>query len=64
MSKFPVIQIPLPGENESESILEGAIDKYWLELPDLGRSLVKVDNRGAWVEKVVATLAEKVELSR
>jgi hypothetical protein len=62
VSKFPIIQIPVPGENESESILEGAIDKYWLELPDLGRSLVKVDNRGAWVEKVVATLAKKVEL--
>jgi hypothetical protein len=42
--------------------LEGAINKYWLDLPNLGRSLVKADIRGAWVEKVVATLAEQAGL--
>ncbi len=62
MSKFPVIQIPVPAENESESILEGAIAKYWLDLPNLGRSLLKADFRGAWVEKVAAILAERIGL--
>ena len=62
MSKFPVIQIPLPDPEESETHPEGAIDKYWQDLPNIGRSLVKADLRGAWVEKVTAALAEQIGL--
>jgi hypothetical protein len=62
MSKFTVIQIPLYDPDESETHPEGAIDKYWQDLPNIGRSLVKVDLRGAWVEKITATLAERIGL--
>ena len=62
MSKFSVLRL-LPQDNRDfETHPEGAIDKYWLDLPDLGRSLVKVDPRGAWVEKVTASLAEQLGL--
>jgi hypothetical protein len=60
VSKYPVIQIPEPDSSRNKIRLEGAIDKYWIEL--LGRSLVKADIRGAWVEKVAATLAKQIEL--
>jgi hypothetical protein len=62
MSKFTVIQIPLFAPDESETHPEGAIDKYWQDLPSIGRSLVKADLRGAWVEKVTAALAEQIGL--
>jgi hypothetical protein len=62
VSKYPVIQIPEPDSSRNKIRLEGAIDKYWIELPNLGRSLVKADIRGAWVEKVAATLAKQIEL--
>ena len=62
MSKFAVLDIPFPNPIERISRLEGAIDKYWIELPDLGQCLVKVDLRGAWVEKITATLAEQIGL--
>jgi hypothetical protein len=62
VSEYPVIQIPEPDSSRNKIRLEGAIDKYWIELPNLGRSLVKADIRGAWVEKVAATLAKRVEL--
>jgi hypothetical protein len=62
MSKFTVIQIPLPDPDEFETFPEGAIDKYWLDLPNVGRSLVKADLRGAWAEKVTEILAEKIGL--
>ena len=55
MSKFSVLRL-LPQDNRDfETHPEGAIDKYWLDLPDLGRSLVKV-------EKVTASLAEQLGL--
>jgi hypothetical protein len=62
VSKYPVIQVSAPDSSRSKMRLEGAINKYWLDLPNLGRSLVKADIRGAWVEKVVATLAEQAGL--
>lgn len=62
MSKFTVIQIPLYDPDEFETYPEGAIDKYWQDLPNIGRSLVKADLRGAWVEKVTAALAEQIGL--
>jgi hypothetical protein len=62
VSKYRVIQIPEPDSSRNKIRLEGAIDKYWIELPNLGRSLVKADIRGAWVEKVAATLAEQAGL--
>lgn len=62
MPDFTVVQIPLLDSDESETHPEGAIDKYWQDLPILGRSLVKVDLRGAWVEKVTAVLAEQISL--
>jgi hypothetical protein len=62
MPEFTVIQIPLPDLDESETFPEGAIDKYWQDLPLIGRSLVKADLRGAWVEKVTAALAEQIGL--
>jgi hypothetical protein len=62
MSKFTVIQIPLTDPDEFETFPEGAIDKYWLDLPNVGRSLVKADLRGAWAEKVTEILAEKIGL--
>jgi hypothetical protein len=63
VSKFPVLQILANDSSEGAApLLEGAIDKYWIDLPDIGRSLVKADLRGAWVEKVAATLAERVGL--
>ena len=62
MSKFTVIDIPFPNPTERILRLEGAIDKYWLDLPNLGRCLVKADPRGAWVEKVTASLAERLGL--
>jgi hypothetical protein len=62
VSEYPVIQIPEPDSSRNKIRLEGAIDKYWIELPNLGRSLVKADIRGAWVEKVAATLAKRVDL--
>jgi hypothetical protein len=60
--KFSVVNIPLATASEESARLEGAIDKYWLDLPNLGRSLIKADSRGAWVEKICATLAEKIGL--
>jgi hypothetical protein len=62
MPKFPVIEIPAPDRNGVFRELEGAIDKYWLDLPDIGRCMVKVDLRGAWVEKITVTLAEQISL--
>jgi hypothetical protein len=62
VSKFPVIQIPVSSDRDFETHPEGAIAKYWQDLPSLGRSLVKADLRGAWVEKVTATLAERIGL--
>jgi hypothetical protein len=62
VSEFPVIQLPASVTYQFDRQLAGAIDKSWLELPDLGRCLIKADLRGAWVEKVVATLAERVGL--
>jgi hypothetical protein len=62
VSKFPVIQIPVPSDRDFETHPEGAIAKYWQDLPSLGRSLVKADLRGAWVEKITATLAERIGL--
>lgn len=58
MSKFTVIQIPLLNLDKRQKLPEGAIDKYWQDLPNLGLSLVKVDLRGAWVEKITESLAE------
>jgi hypothetical protein len=62
VSDFPVIPVPMPNVSERQPRLEGAIDKYWLDLPNIGRSLLKADLRGAWVEKVAATLAERIGL--
>ena len=62
MSKFAVLDISLLSPAERISRLEGAIDKYWLDLPDLGRSLIKINPRGAWVEKITASLAEQLGL--
>ena len=62
MSKFPVLRLSVEENRDFEIHPEGAIDKYWLDLPDLGRSLVKVDLRGAWVEKITATLAKQLGL--
>ena len=62
MSKFTIIDIPFPNSTERILRLEGAIDKYWLDLPNLGRCLVKADPRGAWVEKVTSILAEQLGL--
>jgi hypothetical protein len=62
VSKFRVIEIPVTDASEFDSRLEGAVDKYWLDLPNIGRSMLKADLRGAWVEKVAATLAEQIGL--
>jgi hypothetical protein len=62
VSKFPVINIPVINLSERTPKLEGAIDKYWLNLPNIGRSLVKADLRGAWVEKITVDLAERIGL--
>lgn len=62
MSKFLVLNVAPPDRGDIFSELEGAIDKYWLDLPNLGRSLVKADLRGAWVEKVAQTLAKTIGL--
>jgi hypothetical protein len=62
VSSFPVIKILASDSGERQLRLEGAINKYWLDLPNLGRSLLKADLRGAWVEKVAATLAEQISL--
>jgi hypothetical protein len=62
VSKFRVIEVPETDASEFDSRLEGAVDKYWLDLPNMGRSMLKADLRGAWVEKVAATLAEQIGL--
>jgi hypothetical protein len=63
VSKYPVLQIPANDSSKSASPpIGGAIDKYWLDLPNLGRFLLKADLRGAWVEKVTATLADRIGL--
>jgi len=62
MSKFPVVQIALPEPTSRMPRPGGAIAKYWLDLPDLGRCLIKADLRGAWVEKIAATLAAQIAL--
>lgn len=62
MSKFTVTSIPVLNAKERELKLEGAIDKYWVDIPDLGRCLVKADLRGAWVEKITVALAEEIGL--
>jgi hypothetical protein len=62
LSKFPVITIPVANPDERTPKPEGAIDKYWLDLPNLGRSLVKADLRGAWVERIAVALAEGIGL--
>jgi hypothetical protein len=62
VSKFNVIQIPVPSFDKTTLYPEGAIDKYWLYIPDLGISLVKEDTRGAWVEKITETLARSIGL--
>ncbi|MCY7337514.1 MAG: hypothetical protein LH613_15110 [Chamaesiphon sp.] len=62
MSKFCVIELPVIDNRDFETHPGGAIAKYWLDLPDLGRCLIKADLRGAWVEKVTATLAEQIGL--
>ncbi len=62
MSKFTVIQIPIPDPDEFQAYPEGAIDKYWQDIPESGRSLVKADLRGAWVEKITEILAERIGL--
>jgi hypothetical protein len=61
VSRFNVIEVP-PLDPSQLIQLEGALDKYWLDLPEIGRSLVKIDPRGAWVEKIIATLAERIGL--
>ena len=62
MSKFSVLDIPFSNPTNEIARLEGAIDKYWLDLPNLGQCLVKVDSRGAWVEKITANLAKQIGL--
>jgi hypothetical protein len=62
VSKFPVFQVPVLGSGDFSRYPEGAIDKYWLDLPDLGRCLIKFDAKGAWLEKIVATLAQEIGL--
>jgi hypothetical protein len=62
VSDFPIVRVPMPDRGEFQSRLEGAIDKYWIDLPDLGRCLFKADLRGAWVEKVAATIARGIGL--
>jgi hypothetical protein len=62
VSKFNIIKIPASQLIRNNKRLEGAIDKYWFYIPDLGRSLVKEDTRGAWVEKITETLAKRIGL--
>lgn len=62
MSRFTVVQISLPDLDNAETFPEGAISKYWQDLPEIGLSLVKVDLRGAWVEKVTEDLAKQIGL--
>lgn len=63
MSKFRVVQIPMPDDElSSEKAVSGMIDKYWQDLPHLGQSLVKVDLAGAWAEKITETLAKLIGL--
>ena len=60
MSKFAVFEISIIDPIQEIVKPEGAIDKYWLDLPSLGQCLVKVDTRGAWVEKITEALAEQI----
>jgi hypothetical protein len=62
LSKFTVFHLPLLDESEDALRLEGAIKKYWVDLPGIGRSLIKVDLRGGWAEKITATLADRIGL--
>lgn len=61
MSKFPVFELPVADLPIPKRTLGGAVEKYWIEVPELGGCLLKLEDpstNGAWVEKITSELAK------
>lgn len=63
MSKFPVFEILVADLPVSKQTLRGAVEKYWIEVPEIGRCLLKLEEpttNGAWVEKITSEVAKVI----
>jgi hypothetical protein len=65
VNKYPILNITPKTLSEGKEIEGGAAEKYWIDLPDIGSAILKIDDEslnGAWVEKVTSELAVKMKL--
>ena len=63
MSQFPIYQIPQSAIDYDLEGTKGVVEKYWIDLPELGRCLFKLEEdgtNGAWVEKITSELAQAI----
>jgi hypothetical protein len=61
VSKFPAFEIQIADLPLPKQTLGGAVEKYWIEVPELGRCLLKLEDpatNGAWVEKITSEVAK------
>jgi hypothetical protein len=65
MTEFSVVKISPAAFENVEEIEGGAAEKYRLNLPDMGKVILKLDDEnlnGAWVEKITYELAKLIDL--
>ncbi len=63
MIEFPIYQVPETRDRFRQKGLTGVVDKGWYEVPELGRSLIKLgDNlfNEVWKEKIASELAASI----